>query len=180
MVYFPSYKYMHEVWNRFTEQYPDISTLVQQASMTEEEREEFMDKFQPDTKKTLVGFGVLGGIFSEGVDLKGDRLIGAVIIGVGLPQVNPEQELIMNYFQARNGMGHEYAYMFPGMNKVLQAAGRVIRSEEDRGIVLLVDERFSQGGYKKLFPSHWNHGVFVKGPADLAHYLQDFWRHRSS
>jgi len=175
MVYFPSYKYMNEVYIRFTEKYPDIETMLQQSSMTEEERESFLNKFQPNTTGNFVCFSVLGGIFSEGIDLKGDKLIGAIIVGVGLPQVSAEQDIIMNYFQQKNGKGYENAYMFPGMNKVLQASGRVIRSEEDIGMVLLVDERFSHYDYRCLFPRHWEHSIRVKNARDLELKLEQFW-----
>jgi DNA excision repair protein ERCC-2 len=176
MVYFPSYKYMNEVYTRFTEKYPDIKTSLQQSSMSEEEREEFLNRFTPNTNQSFVCFCVLGGIFSEGIDLKGDRLIGAIIVGVGLPQVSTEQNIIMNYFQQKNGMGYENAYMFPGMNKVLQAAGRVIRSETDTGLVLLIDERFTNYEYKCLFPKHWEHSMRVKSLPDLEQKLEEFWK----
>jgi Rad3-related DNA helicase len=175
MVYFPSYKYMNEVYTRFIEMYPNVYTMLQQSSMSEEEREEFLNRLLPDTEQTFVCFCVLGGIFSEGIDLKGDRLIGAIIVGVGLPQVSAEQNIIMNYFQQKNGMGYENAYMFPGMNKVLQAAGRVIRSENDTGMVLLVDERFTDYEYKCLFPKHWEHNKRVKSLPDLEQKLERFW-----
>ncbi len=175
MVYFPSYKYMNEVYARFTEKYPMADTLLQQGSMSEEEKESFLNRFQPGRRESMICFGVLGGIFSEGIDLKGDRLIGAVIVGVGLPQISTEQDIIMDYFQQKDGMGFENAYMFPGMNKVLQAAGRVIRSENDRGMVLLIDERFSHQTYKRLFPKHWEHYVRVRNTKDLQYRLEQFW-----
>ncbi len=176
LVYFPSYKYMNEVYSRFLEKYPEIETFVQESFMTEEERESFLNRFQPDKAASMVCFGVLGGIFSEGIDLKGERLIGAIIIGVGLPQISVEQDIIMDYFQRKNGMGYENAYMYPGMNKVLQAAGRVIRSESDRGMVLLVDERFSHRTYKNLFPKHWEHSRGVRSTAELQARLEQFWK----
>ncbi len=175
LVYFPSYKYMNEVYFRFNEQYPDINSFIQENSMSEEERESFLNRFQPDNTESLVCFGVLGGIFSEGIDLKGDRLIGAIIVGVGLPQISVEQDIIMDYFNRKNGMGYENAYMFPGMNKVLQAAGRVIRSEKDRGMVLLIDERFSQRNYISLFPKHWEHNIRVRSREELKTRLKNFW-----
>jgi len=175
MIYFPSYKYMNEVYTRFLEKHPGIETMIQQSSMSEEERESFLNRFKPNTTESFVCFGVLGGIFSEGIDLKGNRLIGAIIVGVGLPQVSTEQDIIMNYFQQKNGMGYENAYMFPGMNKVLQAAGRVIRSENDIGMVLLVDERFSHRTYRCLFPKHWEHNARVKNARDLEFKLEQFW-----
>lgn len=175
IIYFPSYKYMNEVFTRFCEKYPEIETMIQQNIMSEEEREGFLSRFQPETANTLVCFSVLGGIFSEGIDLKGDRLIGAIIVSVGLPQISTEQDIIMDYFQQKNGMGYENAYMFPGMNKVLQAAGRVIRSENDKGMVLLVDERFSHQTYRALFPRHWEHHVRVRDTRDLQKKLEHFW-----
>jgi len=175
IVYFPSYKYMNEVYSRFTQQYSHINSFIQESSMSEEERESFLDRFQPDNPETMVCFGVLGGIFSEGIDLKGDKLIGVIIIGVGLPQVSVEQDIIMDYFNRKNGMGYENAYMFPGMNKVLQAAGRVIRSENDRGMVLLIDERFSQRNYRNLFPKHWEHSIRVRNTEELKSRLKTFW-----
>ncbi len=175
LVYFPSYKYMNEVYTRFTEKYPEIDTYIQENSMTEEDKENFLSRFQPDRGSTMVCFGVLGGIFSEGIDLKGDRLIGAIIIGVGLPQISIEQDIIMDYFQRKNGMGYENAYMYPGMNKVLQAAGRVIRSEEDSGMVLLIDERFSSRAYRDLFPRHWCHCIRAGSSEKLKERLDNFW-----
>ena len=120
--------------------------------MTEAQREDFLAAFNTDHQDTLVGFAVMGGIFGEGIDLVGDRLIGAIIVGVGLPQLCVERDLISEYFEAKTGAGFDYAYRFPGMNRVLQAAGRVIRSETDRGVVLLVDTRFMEPGYRRLFP----------------------------
>ncbi len=175
LVYFPSYKYMNEVYSRFTEKYPELDTYIQENSMTEEDKENFLSRFQPDRSHSMVCFGVLGGIFSEGIDLKGDRLIGAIIIGVGLPQISIEQNIIMDYFQKKNGMGYENAYMYPGMNKVLQAAGRVIRSEEDTGMVLLIDERFSSRAYRNLFPRHWCHGIRIGSNEKLKVKLKSFW-----
>ena len=125
---------------------------------------------------TLVGFCVLGGIFAEGIDLKGERLLGTIIIGVGLPQLNVENNVIRDYYQQQYQKGYEYAYLYPGMNKVLQAAGRVIRSESDRGIVLLVDERFGTVTYRSLFPQHWQHYQLVRDTGVLQSQISDFWR----
>jgi Rad3-related DNA helicase len=121
-----------------------------------------------------VGFCVLGGVFSEGIDLTGDRLNGAVIVGVGLPKLSAERDIIKNYFSEKNNLGYEYAYMYPGMNKILQAAGRVIRTETDRGIVLLLDERFNYSYYKQLFPAHWNHFKTVRTPEQLKKIIEKF------
>ncbi|MGO1369238.1 ATP-dependent DNA helicase [Senegalia sp. (in: firmicutes)] len=154
MAFFPSYKYMQDVYEVFIERYSNIATIIQFGGMKEEEREEFLNKFIDKPKETLVSFAVMGGIFSEGIDLKGERLTGAIVVGVGLPKICLERNIIRDYFNEKNGLGYEYAYMYPGMNKVLQAAGRVIRTENDKGIVCLIDERFSYKSYKDIFPPH--------------------------
>ncbi|OPZ90733.1 MAG: ATP-dependent DNA helicase DinG [Firmicutes bacterium ADurb.Bin419] len=127
------------------------------------------------TSETTIGFCVLGGIFSEGIDLKSDRLIGTVIVGVGLPQVCLERDIIRDYFQEKNSQGFEYAYMFPGMNKVMQAAGRVIRSETDRGVILLIDERFTNRSYLNLFPKEWFPYARVVRTNDIVRHASEFW-----
>jgi len=175
LVFFPSYKYMNEVYANFTAKYPGVEAILQQPAMQEEERESFLQNFQQHSKKGLVGFVVMGGIFSEGIDLVGDRLIGAVVVGVGLPQVCFERDIIMDFFMKKNSMGFEYAYMYPGMNKVMQAAGRVIRSESDRGVVLLIDGRFGSGRYTSMFPKEWLYNNRVKSPEELGWILEEFW-----
>jgi len=156
LVFFPSYDYMNKVYTIFHEHYPQIKKLLQQISMTEAERANFLEQFDADNPETLIGFTVLGGIFSEGIDLKGDRLIGSIIISVGIPMINMRQDQIRDYFNQKNNQGYDYAYVYPGMNKVLQAAGRVIRTETDSGIVLLIDSRFSTEKYMRMFPEHWS------------------------
>ena len=143
--------------------------------MDEQARREFLDAFQPDATETLLGFSVMGGVFGEGVDLAGERLIGTAIVGVGLPQVNPRQEILRDYFEESRGSGFAYAYQYPGFNKVLQAAGRVIRTPKDKGVVLLIDSRFGWAEYRQLFPSHWAHCRWLYGPAQLADQLKGFW-----
>ncbi len=175
LIFFPSYKYMNEVFGLFTERYPEIGTILQQPAMQEEEKERFLQCFCRDNEKELVGFAVMGGIFSEGIDLEGERLIGAVIVGVGLPQVCFERDIIMEFFKKKNNMGFEYAYMYPGMNKVMQAAGRVIRSESDRGVVLLIDERFCSSRYTGIFPREWLHNNNVESHEELRRILEEFW-----
>ena len=155
MCFFPSYEYMHRVYELFCEKYPHIKTLLQKSGMTEEERIEFLAQFGDDRPETLVGFVVLGGIFSEGIDLAGDRLIGSIVVSVGIPKISLRQNLIRDYFDKKNGQGYDFAYAFPGMNKVLQAAGRVIRTETDSGIVLLIDSRYGTKKYRGLMPPHW-------------------------
>lgn len=143
--------------------------------MSEEEREAFLEQFQSDRRDELVGFAVMGGIFSEGVDLIGERLIGAIIVGVGLPQICLETDIIRDYFQRKNQQGFEFAYMYPGMNKVLQAAGRVIRTEEDRGVILLIDERFTSQRYQRIFPAEWKSCLWMKRHKDMRNTLRNFW-----
>ena len=156
LVFFPSYEYMNKVYTLFCESYPTVKTLLQQNNMAEEERADFLDRFSTDNAEALVGFTVLGGIFSEGIDLKGDRLIGSIIISVGIPMINMRQDQIRDYFNSKHGAGYDYAYVYPGMNKVLQAAGRVIRTEADFGTVVLIDNRFSTQKYREMFPAHWS------------------------
>jgi DNA excision repair protein ERCC-2 len=155
MIYFSSYQYLGAALDRFQRLYPELLTRSQQPRMTEAERDSFLAAFSSKPAITQVGFAVMGGIFGEGIDLVGDRLIGAAVVGVGLPQLSPERDLIRDHFQAQAGSGFDFAYTFPGMNRVLQAVGRVIRSETDRGIVLLLDSRFSQPRYQRLFPAWW-------------------------
>lgn len=176
LAFFPSYAYLRRAAERFSELYPDIPLHIQESSMDDEARRAFLERFQPDPAESLLGFGVLGGVFGEGVDLTGDRLIGTAIVTVGLPQVNPVQEQLREYFERTRGDGFDYAYRFPGMNKVLQAAGRVIRTPEDKGVVLLLDRRFGQPGYTRLMPTHWSHCCPVSSPAALSERLSDFWK----
>lgn len=174
LVYFPSYQYLNDVLREFQAAHPTLQVLVQRPGMTEPERDAFIAAFSVEHGETLVGFAVLGGIFGEGIDLVGERLIGAVIVGVGLPQLCVERNLIRDYFQRQNASGFEYAYTFPGMNRVLQAVGRVIRSETDRGVVLLIDARFNEMRYRKLFPPWWKY-LRVRHTSGLEEAVGDFW-----
>lgn len=175
LVYFPSYAYLHEVYLQFRAQNRQVSVICQTPGMEEVEREEFLATFATNPEHTLVGFALMGGIFGEGIDLIGDRLSGAVVVGVGLPQIGLEREIIRAYFETTNQQGYEFAYMYPGFNKVLQAVGRVIRTEEDRGIVLLIDERFSLLSYKKLFPEEWKKINFVSNAESIRKTIGSFW-----
>ncbi len=176
LIFFPSYQYMNKVYELFTENYPELETYIQAPNMTEEEREEFLELFELDKEKKVLGFCVLGGIFSEGIDLKHDRLIGVIVVGVGLPQICLERDIIKDYFNKVNNLGYEYSYMYPGMTKVLQAAGRLIRTEEDKGIILLLDERFVYSNYQKLFPREWFPYIRVTGK-NVKKYLGEFWHY---
>lgn len=175
LAYFPSYQYLTAVQEQFHALHPTVPILVQRPGMSEPEREAFLEAFAAEHGATLVGFAVMGGVFGEGIDLVGDRLIGAIIVGVGLPQLCVERDLIRDYFQEQNGSGFDYAYTFPGMNRVLQAIGRVIRSETDRGVVLLIDTRFAEQRYRRLFPSWWR-TVPVRTATDLGQALRQFWQ----
>ncbi|TNE48579.1 MAG: ATP-dependent DNA helicase [Deltaproteobacteria bacterium] len=156
LVYFPSYKYMNDVWERFVERFPEHVTMLQTPGMSEEARLAFLEAFVDEPKETLIAFAVMGGIFGEGIDLVGERLGSVVIVGVGLPQVCLERNLIRDHFQAKNNAGFLFAYTFPGMNRVLQAVGRLIRTEEDKGKALLIDKRFAYRDYSSLFPPWWD------------------------
>lgn len=175
--YLPSYKYQKLVYDTFRAMYGDdeAELIVQSNIKKEHEREEFLSHFTPDPERSRIGFCVLGGIFSEGVDLPGDRLSGVVIVGVGLSGISAESNLRRDHFDRICERGHEFAYMFPGMNKVLQAAGRVIRGENDRGVVLLIDDRFGGGDYRALFPSHWDKMRVIGDEKSLRRVLSDFW-----
>ncbi len=155
LVFFPSYRYMEDVYHTFMETPFLGQTIMQSINMSEEEREHFLNSFQADNEQTLIGFAVLGGIFSEGVDLQGNRLNGVVIVGVGLPQLCLERNIIKDYFQQQGKNGYDYAYVYPGMNKVAQAGGRLIRSEQDEGIIVLIDDRFLEEKYRSLLPYEW-------------------------
>ena len=174
ILYFPSYVYLQQVLSAFGPERPDLEILVQQPVMTEDEREAFLARFSAANTKTLVGFAVMGGIFGEGIDLAGERLSGAAVVGVGLPGICPEREIIRRYYAETNGRGFEYAYQYPGINRVMQAAGRVIRSSADRGAVLLIDTRFAAPRYRSLFPKHWQPKPVGK-VRDLKAGLQSFW-----
>ena len=156
MVFFPSYRLMEDVYQVYEEEFSVdwVRCIRQNSDMTEREREEFLEEFQ-SREGTLVGFCVLGGIFSEGVDLIGESLIGAIIVGTGLPQIGSEREILKEYYDRKKQSGFDYAYRYPGMNKVLQAAGRVIRTKEDKGVILLLDDRFLGRDYGGIFPREW-------------------------
>ncbi len=175
MVFCPSYHYMMRLYEAVHAAVPKLSLLVQKQEMTREEREAFLKAFDADAKSALVGFCVTGGIYSEGVDLVGKRLIGAVIVGVGLPGLSDEREAIRAYFDEKAGEGRAYAYVWPGMNRVLQAAGRVIRTEDDRGVILLIDDRFASPEYRTLIPAHWRGLRYVGDQQSLAKLLERFW-----
>lgn len=177
MVFFSSYKMMEDVY--------DVALMrglsdgrrmrIQEANMREEERERFLLEFREESDRPLVAFCILGGIFSEGIDLKEDQLIGAFIVGNGLPQICNERDVLHQYFKERGMDGFAYAYIYPAMNKVLQAAGRVIRTEQDRGVILLMDDRFQYGEYKSLFPMEWDDCQTIT-LSDAERRIGAFWK----
>ena len=175
MVFFPSYKLMEQVHEVFMDKYGDeAETILQQSGMKEEEREEFLLNFEENHAQAFVAFCVMGGIFGEGIDLKKDRLIGVIVVGTGLPQISNEREILRQYYDKNQGEGFDYAFRYPGMNKVLQAAGRVIRTNEDRGIILLLDERFLQSEYRNLYPREWKERK-ICSLDDVQNYVSEFW-----
>jgi DNA excision repair protein ERCC-2 len=175
LVFFPSYAYMDAVLELVKERIPEEQLVIQGRGMTETERETFLAQFSSDNSKTLIGFVVMGGIFGEGIDLVGERLIGAIVVGVGIPQIGLEKDLIKDYFDQHNGRGFAYAYQFPGFIRVLQATGRVIRTETDRGIIVLIDERFSHTRYRRLFPAHWQRYKIAQNENEIKDHLTQFW-----
>jgi DNA excision repair protein ERCC-2 len=174
MVFFPSYKYLNSVLSTYEQICGDMEILVQQPGMDEIEREIFLKRFDDHGDNTLVAFAVMGGIFGEGIDLSGDKLSGVAIIGTGLPMVCPEREMIKQYYDETNGRGFDYAYTYPGLNRVLQAAGRVIRSEVDKGFVVLIDTRFAGRKYRALYPYWWSPRYFTGNDWAVSNYISDF------
>lgn len=174
MAFFPSYKMMNDTLTMFRAFSPLTECRVQRQGMSDSERRTFVEAFS-DNSRTKVGFCVLGGLFAEGIDLAGDKLIGAMIFGVGLPKLNSELNIIAHYYDENDRSGYEYAYLYPGFNKVLQAAGRVIRTEKDRGVVILVDDRFADGEYARLYPAHWRGMRLIADCNELQGALFEFW-----
>ncbi len=176
LIFFPSYRLMQDVFEIYRDEFDSeqIDWIIQTPSMGETDREIFLENFSEDNTRTLVGFCVMGGIFSEGIDLTGDKLIGAVIVGTGIPQISNEREILKRYYDDKSMNGFDYAYRYPGMNKVLQSAGRVIRTKDDIGMILLLDERFLTEEYQQLFPREWT--VFdICSIRNLEEKASKFW-----
>ena len=175
LAFFPSYRLMKDVFGVYRREYDsdDVNWVVQHPGMQEEDREIFLENFYENPEKSMVGFCVMGGMFSEGLDLTGTRLIGAAVVGAGIPQVSNEREILKACYD-RDGRGFDYAYLYPGMNKVQQAAGRVIRTASDTGVILLLDDRFQTPAYRRLFPREWKDArPCVLG--DVSGQLKAFW-----
>ncbi|KRN94916.1 ATP-dependent DNA helicase [Pediococcus stilesii] len=175
LIFCPSYGYLTQIADAFKELAPDVKVAVQTNQMTAEDRKAYLDAFREEKNGTLVGFAVLGGIFSEGIDLTEEQLIGVGIVSVGLPGLSIERKLLQNYFDEKNGHGFEYAYQLPGMNHVLQAAGRLIRTNKDRGNIVLMDQRFVTSRYTNLFPRHWSNYRKIYSVTALQKAVKSFW-----
>lgn len=176
LVFFPSYRFMEEVRETF-ERYrtEEMCCMMQKQNMNEQDREAFLQEFEAEREGSLAGFCVMGGIFSEGIDLTKERLIGAMIVGTGLPQVCNEREILKQYFDRHGENGFDYAYLYPGMNKVLQAAGRVIRTEEDKGVIALLDDRFAGRRYLEIFPREWRKLTYCNVKT-IGEKVEQFWK----
>ncbi len=175
LVFFPSYAYLEEVFSRMKED-KNISYIKQVKDMEEKDKDLFLKNFSSSPNFTTLGFAVLGGAFSEGIDLDSDKLIGAIIIGVGLPTISYELDLIKDYYGSNEHNGYDYAYSNPGISKVIQAGGRVIRSENDVGALLFIDERYKTNRYLDLFKKQFRNSYFVKSNAEIDYYLEEFWQ----
>lgn len=173
MVFFPSYQYMKDIYTLMNNEFKYENIIMQDTFMNEDERLDFVNKFT--TSHNVIGFCVLGGVFSEGIDLKGNALIGTIIVGVGLPKISLRQNLIKDHFDNKKGDGFHYAYTFPGINKVIQASGRVIRNDSDRGIIFLIDERFSTSLYQSLFPKHFFPQKVISNPSIAENIIKNFF-----
>ena len=175
MVFAPSFAYNEALAAAFRQKYPKIRILEQKRSMKTEERAAFLNAFREEGGGYLVAFCVMGGIYAEGIDLAGDSLIGAIIVGTGLPGVSYEREAMAAYYEEKYEAGKQYAYIYPGFHRVLQAAGRVIRRESDRGVIVLIDDRFADPLYKKSVPQLWHGLKFVGDAKGLRMLLDKFW-----
>jgi len=173
MVFFPSYAYLENVHSAFTKKYANIETWQQERNTDVDQRARLLNRLEQGG--TRLGFAILGGVFGEGIDYVGDKLIGVALVGVGLPGIGIEQDLIAQCYRNQGLDGFDYAYRYPGFTKVLQTAGRVIRTESDRGVVFLIDDRFNQPFYRDLYPSHWQL-EFARSLIEVEQSLNDFWQ----
>lgn len=175
MIFSPSFAYSEALCTAFRKKYPKIKIILQTPNMTKTQKNDFLGEFSKNDGSYLAAFCVMGGIFSEGIDLVGDKLIGTVVVGIGMPSLSYEREAIAEYYQEKLDSGKEFAYLYPGMNRVLQAAGRVIRSENDRGVIVLIDDRFRDPLYKKSAPKIWDGMEFFDDAKSLKERLDAFW-----
>lgn len=178
MIFSPSFAYSEALAAEFSARYPKIKVISQTPDMTRTEKEAFLAEFSKEDKSYLIAFCVMGGIYSEGIDLAGDSLIGAVVVGIGMPALSYEREAISAYYDEKYEEGKQFAYIYPGMNRVLQAAGRVIRREDDRGVIVLIDDRFDDPIYKKIIPKLWHNMKFIGDAKELRAELDEFWKNQ--
>lgn len=176
MIFTPSFAYCEALSEAFKKRYGKIKVITQTADMSPREKAEFLDEFSGNKYPYLAAFCVMGGIYSEGIDLVGDKLIGAVIVGIGMPTLSYEREAIKAYYDDKTEAGTQFAYLYPGMNRVMQAAGRVIRTEDDYGVIVLIDDRFDDPLYKKTVPNLWRGMQFLDHPDELRARIEDFWQ----
>ena len=176
MVFSPSFAYSEALYNAFKAKYPKLNIIFQKQDMTQRQKEEFLEEFKRQSSSYLIGFAVMGGIYSEGIDLAGDSLIGAVVVGIGMPGLSYEREAIAEYYEEKYEEGKQFAYIYPGMNRVFQAAGRVIRREDDRGVIVLIDDRFDDPIYRKSLPKLWSGVKFIGDAKTLRGELDKFWQ----
>ena len=174
-IYLPSYEYLENILP-LVEFDDEVDLFIQKKDMTEVEKNDFISHFQADNEKTTVGLAIIGGAFGEGIDLVGDSLIGVAIVGIGLPKINFESNQVVEYYKDNDINGFSYAYTYPGMNKVMQAVGRLIRTENDRGAALLIDERYMWNDYRSLFKKEWSDYEVVLNEEDLKSTLQNFFK----
>ena len=170
---------MKLVYDEFCVLYPDVKTIVQEIGMTTEMRDEYLSNFKKNPNETLVAFALCGGIFSEGVDLTGDRLLGAVIVGTGLPGICFERDMLKEHFDKTigEGLGYNYSYTYTGLNRVYQAGGRVIRTKDDKGFVVLADDRYGKISHRRTFPTAWKNDVkMLLTTGSLEKCISQFWR----
>ena len=173
IIFFPSYQYLHQILELMP--LMDINIITQIKDMDQHERAQVVNLFKENTEKTQVAFFVMGGMFSEGIDYIGDMLSGVIIVGVGLPMISETNDQLRLYYEDKFEKGFDYAYQYPGMNKVIQAVGRVIRTETDYGVAILIDDRFISPSYRKLYPPEWKTYVSIKNTKQLTKILHDFW-----
>ena len=175
LVFFSSYQYLEEVYSRMKFD-SEIRYIKQTRDMEDKEKNKFLSYFEENPTKTTVGFAVLGGIFSEGIDFYSDKLIGAIVVGVGLPQISFERDLIKNHFDSEDISGYDYAYVNPGITKIIQGAGRVIRSENDKGIIIFIDDRYKQLKYRKILQKQYKNHEYVNNEQQIEYLIEKFWK----
>ena len=173
IAFFPSYAYLNQILERMPQ--TKYSLIIQEKEMNQIQRDQIVSLFKDDQEHSQIAFFVMGGMFAEGIDYIGDMLSGVIIVGVGLPMINETNNQLKDYYQDQFNKGFDYAYQYPGMNKVIQAVGRVIRTDEDYGVAILIDDRFKQIGYQKLFPIEWKDFSIVNSKKQLKENLNTFW-----